>query len=232
VSTETPLFEHLAAAYVRGALRSEPELAESGKLFTAPLDTLADTELAALVQLGHARGLRLHRFKRTMGLARVHAVLGILRGIGPSELLDIGSGRGAFLWPLLDAMPWLSVTAIDVLDHRVVDLERIAVGGVATLTAVRADVTDLPFPNQSFDVVTMLEVLEHIPDTAAALRSALRVARRFAILSVPSRPDDNPEHIHLFSAKRLTALLREHGAMRVSIEQVPGHLIAVAKVSP
>ncbi len=76
----------------------------------------------------------------------------------------------------------------------------------------------------------MLEVLEHVPDTAAALRSALRVARRFAIVSVPSRPDDNPEHIHLFSAARLTSLLCEHGAARVTIEQVPGHLIAVARV--
>jgi 2-polyprenyl-3-methyl-5-hydroxy-6-metoxy-1,4-benzoquinol methylase len=232
VSTETPLFEHLAAAYVRGALRTEPERAGDGRLLTAPLDTLADAELAAIVQLGHARGLRLHRFKRTMGLPRVHAVLGILRGIGPSELLDIGSGRGAFLWPLLDAMPWLPVTAADILDHRVVDLERVAAGGVATLTATRADVTDLGFPDRSFDVVTMLEVLEHIPATAAALRSALRVAKRFVILSVPSRPDDNPEHIHLFSATQLSALLCEHGATRVSIEQVPGHLIAVAKVSP
>jgi len=230
VSTETPLFEQLAAAYVRGALRSESELAGGSELLTAPLDTLGNVDLAAIVQLGHARGLRLHRFKRTMGLSRVHAVLGILRGIGPSEILDIGSGRGAFLWPLLDAMPWLPVTAADVLDHRVVDLERVAAGGVTTLTAARADVTDLPFPDRSFDVVTMLEVLEHIPDTAAALHSVLRVARRFVILSVPSRPDDNPEHIHLFSATQLTALLREQGAMRVSIERVPGHLIAVAKV--
>lgn len=229
MSTETPLFERLAAAYVRGALRAEPGQAGGG-LLTAPLDALADAELAALVQLGHARGLRLHRFKRTMGLPRVHAVIGILRGIGPAELLDIGSGRGAFLWPLLDAMPWLPVTAADVLEHRVADIERVAAGGVATLTAARADATDLPFPDRSFDVVTLLEVLEHIPATAAALRSALRVARRFAILSVPSRPDDNPEHIHQFSAAQLAALLREHGAMRVAIEQVPGHLIAVAKV--
>lgn len=228
--TETLLFERLAAAYVRGTLRDAPDRAADAALVETPLDALAAGEITALIRLGQERNLRLHRFKRTMGLPRVQAVLGILRGIGPAELLDIGSGRGAFLWPLLDAMPWLPVTAVDRLDHRVADLERVAGGGVATLTAAHADVTDLPFADGSFDVVTMLEVLEHIPDTAAALRSVLRVARRFVVLSVPSRPDDNPEHIHLFSAAHLTALLREHGALRVAIDQVPGHLIAVAKV--
>lgn len=231
MTTATPLFDRLAAAYVRGAARSSPEMAVAPALLDAPLDALDDADLAALVQLGRAQGLRLHRFKRTMGLPRVQAVLGILRGIGPSELLDIGSGRGAFLWPLLDALPWLPVTATDLLEYRVADAQRVADGGVANLSAARLDVTDLPFAACSFDVVTMLEVLEHIPDTAAALRSVLRVARRFVILSVPSRPDDNPEHIHLFSAAQLSALLREHGAARVSIEQVPGHLIAVAKVA-
>lgn len=231
MTVATPLFDRLAAAYVRGAARSSPELAVDPALLHAPLDELDDACLAALVRLGRAHGLRLHRLKRTMGLPRVQAVLGILRGLGPGELLDIGSGRGAFLWPLLDAMPWLPVTATDVLDHLVADARRVADGGVATLRALKADATDLPFADRSFDVVTMLEVLEHIPDTAAALRSVLRVARRFAILSVPSRPDDNPEHIHLFSAERLAALLREHGAARVSVEQVPGHLIAVARVA-
>jgi 2-polyprenyl-3-methyl-5-hydroxy-6-metoxy-1,4-benzoquinol methylase len=230
VTTETLLFERLAAAYVRGALRAELETPGGAALLTAPLADLADTELAALIQIGRERGLRLHRFKRTMGLPRVHAVLGILHGITPTELLDIGSGRGAFLWPLLDALPWLPVTAVDVLDHRVIDMERVSAGGITMLTAARADATNLSFAAGSFDVVTMLEVLEHIPDTAVALRSALRVARRFAILSVPSRPDGNPGHIHLFSAARLAALLYEYGAARVTIEQVPGHLIAVAKV--
>lgn len=68
MSTETPLFERLAAAYVRGALRAEPELAGGNALLTTPLESLADAELAALVQIGRERGLRLHRFKRTMGL--------------------------------------------------------------------------------------------------------------------------------------------------------------------
>ena len=87
--------------------------------------------------------------------------------------------------------------------------------------------SELPFSDGQFDVVTLLEVLEHIPDTASALREVLRVARRFVILTVPSKPDENPEHVHLFSADRLQSMLTEHGARRVTFERVPGHLIAV-----
>ncbi|NNJ09300.1 class I SAM-dependent methyltransferase [Chloroflexales bacterium ZM16-3] len=225
MSAETPLFTRLAAAYVRGSLGDDAGSQES------PLDSLSADQRAALVTLGLARGLRLHRFKRTTGIARVQAVLGLLREIGPAELLDIGSGRGAFLWPLLDAMPWLPVTATDAMANRVSEIQRVADGGILTLNAARADATDLPFAEHSFDVVTMLDVLEHIADTAAALRSTLRVARRFAILSVPShKKDDSPAHLHVFSAPQLTDLLRAHGATRVSIERVPGHIIAVAKV--
>ena len=228
---ETPLFTRIAAAYVRGALRGTPGEPRDPALREAPLDALDDGQLAALIAIGRAHGLRLHRFKRTMGLPRVAKVLGVLRGLAPSELLDIGSGRGAFLWPLLDAFPWLPVTAVDTLPHRVADMRRVAEGGVATLRAAEADVTGLPFEDGSFDVLTMLEVLEHIPDTGAALGEALRVARRFVALSVPSKPDDNPEHIHLFDAAALERLLRERGAARVSFDYVPGHLIAVARKS-
>src|SRR5262245_8720941 len=95
-------FLHLAAAFVRGKLAGEvlPEAGEA--LLTRPFDELGEAELRAIIRLGAARELRLHKFKRTMDLARVRKVLGILRGLRPRSLLDIGSGRGAFLWPLLD----------------------------------------------------------------------------------------------------------------------------------
>lgn len=217
----TPLYTRLAAAYVRGKLAIP---------WDVPLAELDRAGLESLVRLGRERGLRLHRFKRTMGLARVARVLGALKGIGPADLLDIGSGRGAFLWPLLDAFPWLPVTAVDRLDYRVADLQAVRDGGVETLTAARGDVTDLGFADASFDVVTLLEVLEHVPDTGRALAEVCRVARRFVVLSVPSQPDDNPEHIHLFSAAILEPLLRTAGASRVTFDATPGHLLAVARV--
>ncbi|MCU0491160.1 MAG: class I SAM-dependent methyltransferase [Chloroflexaceae bacterium] len=226
---ETPLFLRLAAAFVRGKLAHADVASAEAALFTLPLDALDAAQQQALVALGQAHELRLHRFKRTMGLARVARVLGTLRGLGPANLLDVGSGRGAFLWPLLDAFPWLPVTAVDLLPHRVADMQAVAAGGVATLQAHQADVTALPFDDGAFEVVTMLEVLEHIPDTAAALRESLRVAGRFLLLSVPSKADDNPEHIHLFDAARLERLVQQAGAARVTCEYVPGHMIAIAR---
>jgi ubiquinone/menaquinone biosynthesis C-methylase UbiE len=221
-----PLYTRLAAAYVRGMCR--PALSTDASLFDAPLDSLDAAQLNALVQLGRAQELRLHRFKRTMGLARVAKVLGALKGIAPSELLDIGSGRGAFLWPLLDAFPQLPITALDKLDYRVAGIQAVRVGGVEHLTALQGDATDLRLDDDQFDVVTLLEVLEHIPDTARALAEVCRVARRFVVLSVPSKPDDNPEHIHVFDAALLERSLRAAGATRVRFDYLPGHIVAVA----
>jgi 2-polyprenyl-3-methyl-5-hydroxy-6-metoxy-1,4-benzoquinol methylase len=229
MSENTPLYIQLAAAYVRGKLGHISGIDRA--LLDLPLEALDDAQLEALVQLGRAHELRLHRFKRTMGLPRVAKVLGMLKGIIPAELLDIGSGRGAFLWPLLDAFPWLPITALDTLDYRVADIQAVYEGGVASLTAIHGDATQLPFTDGQFDVVTLLEVLEHIPDTAAALDEVCRVARRFVVLSAPSKPDNNPEHIHLFDAAQLESLLRRMGIGRVTFDYVPGHLIAVARVT-
>ena len=225
-------FSTIVAAFVRGKLQEEPSLVERYQaLFQTPLAALTIAEAGTLIEIGKGANLRLHKFKRTMELARVQRVLGILKGLAPTELLDVGSGRGTFLWSCLDAFPELAVMAIDREERRVADILAVRAGGVQQLSAEQMDATSLSFADRSFDVVTLLEVLEHIPTPQAALNEVVRVAKRFAIASVPSKPDDNPEHLHVFSAEHLGRMLEEAGAVRVRFESVLNHLIAIAKVA-
>ncbi len=157
-------------------------------------------------------------------------VLGALRGLAPTSLLDIGSGRGTFLWPLVDAFPTLPITALDRDARRIADITAVRAGGADSVTAVRGDAARLAFADATFDGVTMLEVLEHIPDAPCALAEALRVASRFVILSVPSKPDNNPEHIHLFTGDMLAQMLHAAGARRISLDYVLNHIISIAMV--
>jgi 2-polyprenyl-3-methyl-5-hydroxy-6-metoxy-1,4-benzoquinol methylase len=204
---EARYFVELAAAFVRGKL-GEPAL-----------------DGVEALRVGVARGLRLHKFKRNADLPRVRRVLGILRGLCPASLLDVGSGRGTFLWPLLDALPALEVTAIDRDPRRAADLGAVALGGVTRLSAHPMDATALAFEAGSFDVVTLLEVLEHMPAPELAALEAMRVARRAVVVTVPSKEDDNPEHLHLLDREKLESMFA--GARRVTIEHVLNHTVAV-----
>ena len=207
-------FTRLAAAFVRGRL---------GGL--AP--GLSDEELVAA---GLAGGLRLHKFKRNAELPRVRKVLGVLRGLNPATLLDVGSGRGTFLWPLLDSFPDLTVTAVDIDPSRVADIDAVRGGGLSNLRAVRGDAEALELEDRHADVVTALEVLEHLASPAKAAAEAVRVARGYVVASVPSKEDDNPEHIQLFDRRGFERLFLEAGARGVKIDFVLNHMIAVAKV--
>jgi 2-polyprenyl-3-methyl-5-hydroxy-6-metoxy-1,4-benzoquinol methylase len=144
--------------------------------------------------------------------------------------LDVGSGRGVFLLPLLESFPWVEVWSADILDRRVEMLSDIARGGVERLHVMRADVCEQPLPDGAVDVVTLLEVLEHIPNVEAAVRAATRMARRFVVVSVPSKEDDNPEHIHLLTKEKLSEYFGACGVKRLTFEGVPGHLFMIARL--
>ena len=220
-----------AGAYVRGyAKRKDPGLL-SKSLLETPLAELTDEEAAAVIQAGSSTGLRMYHFKKRDLLPRVRAVIGMLKGFQPENLLDVGSGRGVFLLPFLKEFPRVPVTSVDLLPHRVEMLQCLAEGGIKNLTALRQDICAWETDADAFDVVTMLEVLEHIPDVYSAVNAAVRLARRYVVVSVPSRPDDNPEHIHLLTKERLTGLFAKAGCDRLHFSGVNGHLIMAANTA-
>lgn len=101
---------------------------------------------------------------------------------GP-RVLNAGAGQGSFSLRLAER--GFEVTSVDASAAAVEVLQRRGVGDVA-----QADVTDLPFGDETFDAAVLGEVLEHVPDDVAALQEVARVVRpqgRLAV-SVPADP--------------------------------------------
>lgn len=228
---ESYTYKDLASAYVRGcALNGKISLPE--ELVLQPLDSLTDEQKDELVILGKKAELKMHYFKEKGELARVQLVMGFLRGMVASgqitSVLDVGSGRGAFLFPLLTTFPRLEVTSIDILPHRVQLLQSVEQGGMSNLHALERNLCEWDGPEGAFDAVTLLEVLEHIPEVEKAVTNAVRMAGRYIIVTVPSKPDDNPEHIHLFTKDMLSEMFLNAGCSKVKFDSVLNHLFMIA----
>ena len=183
-----------------------------------------------LLRAAREHGLELDPFKRSRVLPRVAAVMGMLQSLAPSSLVDLGTGRGRLLWQVLETMPALGVVTVDQDAMHLNRIEAMRAGGIERVCGIVADVERVPLPDRSADVVTALEILEHATNPAKVAGEAVRLARRFLIISVPSVTDDNPGHLHLFDAPALEALLYGAGARRVTVRQVPGHYVVLADV--
>ena len=220
---------YTAAAWILGHARRTGIPALPQDLRGKKADACTEAERLQVFAAGQSAGLKLYPFKNsTQLLQRTKRTLGFLRSVSFDTLLDVGSGRGVFLIPFLKAFPHVQVTSLDLLEKRVGFLNELADGGFGQLRAEQKDICCQPFPDSSFDVVTMLEVLEHIPDVEKAVVSAVRMAKRFIVATVPSRPDTNPEHIHLLTRDRLTRLFGTAGCTGLHFDGVEGHLFMVA----
>jgi SAM-dependent methyltransferase len=145
-------------------------------------------------------------------------VRSIVRPLEASSLLDAGCGEGETLARLGGDLP-PRVAAID-LDPAAAAFTATRVPAAEVLTG---SIGELPYADDSFDLVLCLEVLEHIEDPATALADLARVARRDIVISVPDEPwfrlgslargkylsgfGNHPEHVNHLTPRSLHRLL-------------------------
>src|SRR6266849_476505 len=128
------------------------------------------------------------------------------------EVLNAGAGQGSFT--LLLEQHGFDVTSLDTSPEAIELL-----GGRVSGRVEQASLTDLPFPDSSFDGVVLGEVLEHIEDDGRALRESVRVLRPGGIVavSVPANPryfgpsDHWAGHVRRYTRAELLELTRAAG---------------------
>lgn len=109
-------------------------------------------------------------------------VLKTILQVIPSDvetILDIGCGDG-YITNVLNEK--YKVTGMDISAEALKYIE----GDTAM-----GNITDIPFPNNKFDLVMVNDVLEHIPEEEypKALRELCRVTRKYVLVTVPHEED-------------------------------------------
>jgi SAM-dependent methyltransferase len=116
----------------------------------------------------------------------------LARALPCEALLDAGCGDGRYLaaLPSLGEVPARAV-GTDIADSilRTARLATKAAGLDAEL--VRANIESLPFPENSFDVVFCVQVIEHLLDPARGVAELARVLRSGGLLILSTDHDRN-----------------------------------------
>lgn len=201
---------------VAGILDCRPELPG----FDTEADRSRALELASLVGATFESLLRhywrsipdvpehlVERFVRgdLIGAERAADVVGqIGEEIGDHDagmtVLEVGSGTAALGSAFSPRSAW--VVASDMsLAWLVLARARLRALGLGNVTLVAATADRLPFPEQTFDLVVAADVIEHVPDPEAMVRSCVRALRPGGSLwlSTPNRYSLTPEpHVRLW----------------------------------
>jgi ubiquinone/menaquinone biosynthesis C-methylase UbiE len=133
-------------------------------------------------------------------------------------VLDVGFGLGYGMRMMASRIALKAVAGIDI--------DKKAVRKASKEWADRVfefkhyDGYSIPYTPCSFDVVTCIDVIEHVPDYARLLTNMCKVARRAVVISTPNRRPEytkpggspmNPWHIREWSYWEFDAILQQTG---------------------
>lgn len=160
----------------------------------------------------------MERFEKTFRIIPKHV----------STLVDVGCGNGVFLNSLISKNVFKRLVGVD--------RSSIALSFVQT-EKCQSDISSLPFHDNTFDCVTCLEVLEHIPYALypKSISELARLSSKYIVVSVPFNEDlseafnkcpycsscfNKELHLRSYSEEDVNLLFKDIGFKCVKMEKL------------
>ena len=135
-----------------------------------------------------------------------------------NNILDAGCGEGF----IINSLKTKHLIGIDISENALTIAKKNNPGCMLC----KGNIYGLPFKKNSFDLVIVLEVLEHLDDFEIAINEIKRVAVKYCLFSVPNEPyfklmnllrgknitrfGNDIEHVQSWSANDFVLLLKKH----------------------
>lgn len=136
-----------------------------------------------------------------------------LEPVPAGSLLDVGCGSGTMAKALKRQRPELDVHGVDFSAATIAAAVRNAEG----VTFAQAPAESLPYENESFDAVTMFDVLEHVDDPARVLGEIARVLKPGGRFHIALPLEGQPRTIYALigCGRRWTAKVKYAGHIQI-----------------
>ena len=109
------------------------------------------------------------------------ALSGVPEGF-TGKLLEVPVGTGVITMPMYQKLPEADITCLDYSPDMMNNAEKRAEAmHISNITFTQGDVGDLPFADESFDIVLSLNGFHAFPDKEAAYRETFRVLKKGGI---------------------------------------------------
>jgi ubiquinone/menaquinone biosynthesis C-methylase UbiE len=159
------------------------------------------------------------------------SLFGLTQSLTFNSAIDVGCGEGEIISLLREYYPQCFIMGIDI-DEKVLEKAKQRNKGIEFKVQ---NIMQLDIPDNSFDLVICLEVLEHLDNPVTALKEIVRISKKYILCSVPNEPiwsflnlcrlayiknlGNTPGHIQKWSKKSFVNFLS--GQVNVKLVKTP-----------
>ncbi|MFX1393363.1 MAG: class I SAM-dependent methyltransferase [Promethearchaeota archaeon] len=155
--------------------------------------------------------------------------------------IDLGSSGNSFLYFLNDIPRKFSfdIAFISLMQYSKSQLKKSSNGNFVKIwNPLCGDLTRLPYRNNSFDLVSALDVLEHIKDDELAISEISRILKKdgIAVITVPHRmkyytnQDQLIGHYRRYEVEQILSLFDKYNLKNLKVFGVYGKFMKIADI--